>query len=65
VPYDPAAGSGNPKKSKKPAQRGGLLVAYFFLSEGRYAELGYQVPFYLGPAVKNPVYRPFLLARQL
>jgi hypothetical protein len=31
----------------------------------RYAELGYLLPSSIGPAVENPVYRPFLLARQL
>ncbi len=29
----------------------------------RYADLGYLLPYYLGPAIKNPVHRLFFLAR--
>lgn len=47
--------------------RGELLARVFlsFLRERRYAELGYLLPFSIGPAVKNPVYRPFLITRLL
>jgi hypothetical protein len=52
------------KKSKKPAQKeaGFLDVTWW---GRRYAELSYLLPFLLGPAVKNPVYRLFLFARHL
>ena len=52
------------EKQEAHTARGGLLVRVF-LRERRYADLGYLLPFYLGPAVKTRCIGPFSLARQL
>ena len=49
-----------PKKEQKPAHEEAGFLLRAFPGERRYADLGYLLPFHLGLAVKNPVYRPFL-----
>ena len=54
-----------PRKTRSPHIERRASCCVFFLRERRYAELSYLLPVYLRPTVKNPVCRPFLLARQL
>jgi hypothetical protein len=60
-----AKGDYSTKKNKKPAPKQADFSLRVFPRERRYAELSYLLPVYLRPTVKNPVCRPFLLARQL
>ena len=54
-----------PQKTRSPHNEEADFLLRVFPRERRYAELGYLLPVYFRPTVKNPVCRPFLLARQL
>ena len=54
-----------PQEKQKPHNAEADFLLRVFTRERRNAELSYLLPIYFRPTVKNPVCRPFLLARQL